>query len=243
MRMFIPRASHLGSEETGSSPVKRGLLSSPALKVIFFFSFSFILSADDALIVSSVYCGHASRLSLVVTDNRGASRGTSLQIIDCPLCFHCSLVCVCEFVASFHPSSCMGVCVLCFGCTETRECGCLYMCARRVVRAYVRTVSHLSSSPCACTHVHTLSLIALHGAWPLEEHPVPSASACSPSRHLIPRPSIKHCVLRGTLFSSVTMETRHVLILSQFALSWPRARSVRDIGCLRRGVHSSRQAG
>lgn len=187
------------------------------------FFFILVISAADALIVSFMHFSMAVRLSLFVTDSSiKSSSGTSQQIKGCPLlCFHRTLFGVCELLLPFIPAAAYGfVCVICFALHRPENvaaCECVW----RVVRACVWMVSHLLPSLCACTHVDTLSLILY--TCPRGKHPIPPASVCSSSRHLIPPTPCMYCMQRETLFPSFTMETRHVLIPSSFPVSRPRA--------------------
>lgn len=141
---------------------------------------------------------------------------------------------VCELLPSFIPAAVRGfVCAL-FWCTQTCECGCLYVCEWS-----------LTSCPChARVHTLTPSHLLLYMC-PPGGHLILSASVCLSCRHSIPLTPCMYHMQRETLFLSFTMETRHVLIPSSFPLSRPRAvccRLCEGHGCLRTGVQSSRQA-
>lgn len=139
-----------------------------------------------------------------------SSCGTSEQIKACLLlCFNGTIsayVCVCELLPSFIPAAVWGF-VLVHTDLWMWLSPCMWM------------VSHLLPSPCACTHVDTLSLTAVcvptRGGTP---YPL-CLSVCLSSRHSIPPTPCMYYMQKGTLFLSFTMETRHVLIPSSFPVS------------------------
>lgn len=162
------------------------------------------------------------RGSFYMTDScqkcsRGTSLGRSKPIFSCVSKAHCSYMSM--YVNYWLLSSqqqYVGMCVLCFGARAPVKVG------KRKASGSMCEKSLNSRPSCARVHTLTPSHLPLYMC-PPGGHPILSACVCLWSRHSIPLDPLYMCVLRGTLFLSFTIETRHALIPSSFPLSHSRA--------------------
>lgn len=153
-----------------------------------------------------------------------------------------TLFCACDLLPPFIPAAVSDFVRILFRCTRTCGRGCC-MCAE--TRASTRASGLTSCPRCTCVHALTPSHL-LHYMCPLQGHRILSDSVCLSNWHLIPMTPCMHCMQRGTLLPSSTIETRHVHIPPSLPLSQSGALCLLVVSgirlSLRTGVRSFRQA-